>query len=92
MRRRFALVVPCLIAAGFTATACSDATAPDRSRSISPVASTELDRSEGRGIFQRYVAIGTSISMGWQSDGVIASTQETSWPAQLAATVGAVGA
>lgn len=85
MRRRFALVVPFLVAASVTATACSDATAPDRTRSLSPVADADLDRSAGRGIFQRYVAIGTSISMGWQSDGVIAATQETSWPAQLAA-------
>jgi hypothetical protein len=42
------------------------------------------DRSEGRGDFQRYVAIGTSVSMGWRSDGVLADFQETSWPAQLA--------
>src|SRR6266496_4394691 len=46
------------------------------------------DKSEGRGVFQRYVAIGTSISMGWQSDGVFFVTQATSWPAQLAALGG----
>jgi lysophospholipase L1-like esterase len=40
--------------------------------------------SEGLGVFQRYVAIGTSISMGVASDGVHAATQQTSWPAQLA--------
>lgn len=34
--------------------------------------------------FQRYVAIGTSISAGVQSDGLIAATQLASWPAQLA--------
>jgi hypothetical protein len=85
MRRRFALIAPSFVAASFTATACSDATAPDRSRSISPVASTELDRSEGHGDLRPFVALGTSISMGWQSDGVIAATQSTSWPAQLAA-------
>jgi hypothetical protein len=45
-------------------------------------------KSEGRGVFQRYVAIGTSISMGWQSDGVFFLTQATSWPAQLAALGG----
>jgi hypothetical protein len=33
--------------------------------------------------FQRYVAIGTSISAGVQSDGLIAATQVASWPAQL---------
>ena len=74
MRRRFALAIPSLVVAALTATACSDATAPDRARSLSPVADAGLDRSEGRGIFQRYIAIGTSLSMGWQSDGVIAAT------------------
>jgi hypothetical protein len=43
-----------------------------------------LQQSEGRGVFQRYVAIGTSISMGAQSDGVDSVTQKSSWPAQLA--------
>src|SRR5919107_1385982 len=40
--------------------------------------------SEGRGDFQRYVAIGTSVSMGWRSDGVWSEFQKSSWPAQLA--------
>jgi lysophospholipase L1-like esterase len=40
--------------------------------------------SEGEGVFQRYVAIGTSISMGVASDGVYAASQQNSWPAQLA--------
>ena len=30
--------------------------------------------SEGRGIFQRYFAIGTSVSAGVQSDGLVAAT------------------
>jgi lysophospholipase L1-like esterase len=30
------------------------------------------------------VAIGTSLSMGWASDGVVASSQENAWPKQLA--------
>lgn len=83
MRRRSvlltALVVPVF-------TACSDTAAPTRSArtALSPAAAAH-DLSEGRGVFNRYVAIGTSISMGVQSDGVIAATQETSWPAQLAA-------
>jgi len=66
------------------ATACSDAVAPARSTALTRSAASQRDESEGRGVFQRYVAIGTSLSMGWQSDGVIAATQETSWPAQLA--------
>ena len=44
--------------------------------------------SEGRGAFQRYVAIGTSISMGVASDGAIAASQTESWPAQLARMAG----
>jgi lysophospholipase L1-like esterase len=40
--------------------------------------------SEGEGVFQRYVAIGTSISMGVASDGVYSASQQASWPAQLA--------
>jgi hypothetical protein len=53
----------------------------------SPLApsSASANKSEGRGVFQRYVAIGTSVSMGWASDGVVEATQRTSWPAQLAA-------
>src|SRR5262245_57243424 len=34
--------------------------------------------------FQRYVAMGTSISAGVQSDGLTAAGQLASWPAQLA--------
>jgi hypothetical protein len=44
--------------------------------------------SEGRGDFHRYVAIGTSVSMGYRSDGVLAGSQLTSWPAQLAQLAG----
>ncbi len=57
---------------------------------VSPIApaNASTNSSEGRGVFQRYVAIGTSVSMGWQSDGVIAAMQATSWPAQLAAMAG----
>src|SRR5690349_8916533 len=41
--------------------------------------------SEGIGDFHRYVALGTSVSMGVQSDGVYEAGQRTAWPAQLAA-------
>jgi hypothetical protein len=66
--------------------ACTDAVAPARTArtALTPAGDADLDQSGGRGVFKRYVAIGTSLSMGWQSDGVIAATQETSWPAQLA--------
>jgi len=38
----------------------------------------------GQEAFQRYVAIGTSVSMGIQSDGVYYATQQHAWPALLA--------
>ena len=64
--------------------ACSDdAVSPTQARQPIEQASPELFQ-EGEGIFQRYVAIGTSISMGWASDGVFAATQRASWPAQSA--------
>ena len=65
--------------------ACSDSVAPTTAGKT-PL----LNESEGRGVFQRYVAIGTSISMGFASDGVIAADQETSWPAQLGRLAGYV--
>ena len=61
--------------------ACADApVAPTKVAADRP----SLQESEGRGVFQRYVAIGTSLSMGWASDGVFEATQRSSWPAQLA--------
>jgi hypothetical protein len=80
MTRRLPLTGVALLA---LAGACSstDAPVPTGPMSLAP----SFNQSEGRGVFQRYVAIGTSVSMGWQSDGVVAATQATSWPAQLAA-------
>jgi hypothetical protein len=37
----------------------------------------------GQEAFARYVSIGTSVSMGVQSDGVFYATQQTAWPALL---------
>jgi len=78
-RSRAPLAVAALVA---FASACST----DSSiTSLKTPGAASLNESEGRGVFQRYTAIGTSISMGVQSDGVNAETQATSWPAQLAA-------
>ena len=60
-----------------------DSVSPTQARQPITQATPELVQ-EGEGIFQRYVAIGTSISMGVQGDGVYAASQQTSWPAQLA--------
>ena len=83
MRRRSVLAATLGI---MSVAACSDTIAPTRTArtALSPTSDSDLDRSGGRGVFNRYVAIGTSVSMGWQSDGVVAATQETSWPEQLA--------
>ena len=62
------------------------------------VSGPEFDASESRasspgakaaqGVFHRFVSIGTSVSMGWQSDGAIAASQLESWTAQLARLAG----
>jgi hypothetical protein len=77
-RRLFALVSVA------TAAACSDSIPTSPSAAPSSAALTDEYLSEGRGAFQRYVAIGTSVSMGFWSDGVLAESQHSSWPAQLA--------
>src|SRR5689334_7394289 len=76
LNRRLAFVP--LVAFG---TACADSPVAPRVQQLEQPA---LQKSEGRGVFQRYVALGTSITMGVQSDGVFFATQEASWPAQLA--------
>lgn len=68
MTRRWALACGMLAAASIAA--CSD-----NDESIGP---------EGRDDFARFVSIGTSVSMGTQSDGVVYEGQELSWTAQLA--------
>src|SRR5688572_3694034 len=70
----------------FALSACADsATAP---RTDARPLDARLGVVAAAGDFQRYVAIGTSISQGWRSDGVNAASQETSWPAQLAEMAG----
>lgn len=44
--------------------------------------------SETGANMNRYVAMGTSVSMGVASDGVVALSQQAAWPALLAADVG----
>ena len=61
--------------------ACSD-------NGFEPVASDvrplmDLEHA-GPSYMSNYVALGTSLSMGWASDGVLSSSQATSWPVQLA--------
>ena len=67
-----------------TVTACQDAPDPSAPAFRALDDAATAFHSEGRGAFQRYVAMGTSLSMGVASDGAIAASQEQSWPAQLA--------
>ena len=61
--------------------ACSDSKVSplsadvDASASVSPQVASYMSN---------YVAIGTSISMGWSDDGVVGGSQNTSWTKQLA--------
>ncbi len=70
MTRRWALASGALAALALTA--CQDSVA-----TTSGPAGSES--------FQRYVAVGTSVSMGTQSDGIIYTTQARAWTALLAA-------
>jgi lysophospholipase L1-like esterase len=66
--------------------ACSDGAVAPKSADIG-LAET---RSAGPSAFMsNYVAIGTSLSMGWADDGVYSVSQSTSWPKQLADGIGA---
>lgn len=70
----------------FAVAACTDSpTAPLRSSAV-PKNGALL--ASGEGDFHRYVAIGTSVSQGWRSDGVYAGSQMSSWPAELARLAG----
>lgn len=72
---RNSLLVPaCLIVAA----ACSDVPAP-----TAPATGTVAMKGAVHANTERYAAIGTSISMGWASNGVYEETQRTSWVAML---------
>ena len=68
-----------LLGAAALASACGDV--PTSSAPVSEQPSL-VAASRGGGS-EKFVAIGTSISMGWQSNGVYANGQLTSWPALL---------
>ena len=82
-------IVLALVAA-LAVSACADVVEPTISpadasfkrRPVSPKPPTAQE------IFARFVALGTSNSMGVQSAGVFASAQQAAWPARLAARVG----
>ena len=66
--------------------ACSDhPTTPSSLRPGATIASLSPDIAVD---MSNYVAIGTSISMGWLDDGVLGRSQQVSWTAQVAERVG----
>jgi hypothetical protein len=73
-----------LLALGAVVSACRDIDSP----TAPPAFGVTQQASEGRGVFQRYVSIGTSVSMGWQSDGVFGEMQTDAWTAQLSKLAG----
>jgi len=70
----------CLCAAVFGA-ACSDTSRTTAPELKSPTTAASANGSPNA--VDKFVAIGTSISMGWASNGVFAGSQLTSWPAMM---------
>jgi hypothetical protein len=60
---------------------CSDVSPTSPARPITSTAQVDADRSTPSG--ERLVAIGTSISMGWASNGVYAGSQAGAWLALI---------
>lgn len=72
-----------LLGASLALAACTDPVGPPRSEASPATVLT------ARELFARYVAMGTSNSMGVLSAGISAAGQRTAWPAQLAGRAGA---
>ena len=79
--RKFALVAM----AGLVAAGCSN----DVAGPVIIDAVTHTASPAATAAFERYVSIGTSITMGVESDGVLFRSQRDAWPAQLADIAGA---
>lgn len=75
-----------LVAASVALAGCSDPLSPNRT--VRAPSRPNFDAVTAQDIFQRYVALGTSNSMGVQSAGIFAAAQRAAWPAQLAGRVG----
>ncbi|MBV9492997.1 MAG: hypothetical protein JOZ54_02040 [Acidobacteria bacterium] len=69
------------IVAAAALVACSDSATPS---APSQPAATASDLTRAAARTEKLVAIGTSVSMGWASNGVYAGSQLTSWPELLA--------
>lgn len=72
----------CATASSIGLAACADPVAPP---SVRPSLSVQLTAPQ---LLERYVALGTSNSMGVQSAGIFAAGQRDAWPSQLASRAG----
>ena len=85
MRRTASLA---LVGASLGLAACSDPVAPpSRPDRLAPSANTTSPPT-AQDVFARFVALGTSNSMGVQSAGIFAGGQRAAWPAELARRAG----
>src|SRR5262245_1571623 len=76
------------LAASLLVAGCGDPVSPTQARTV--LAPPSFDATPtAQSIFERYVALGTSNSMGVRSAGISAPGQQAAWPAQLAARAGA---
>lgn len=76
-----------VLLAALTLVACESPTRPDLS-TLTPQRPNSTKKLTAQDILSRYVALGTSNSMGVQSAGIFAGGQKAAWPAQLAGRVG----
>jgi hypothetical protein len=76
-----------LLAASVVVAGCGDLVSPTPARNTPARPSFDVTLT-AQSLFARYVALGTSNSMGVQSAGIYAPGQRAAWPAQLAARVG----
>src|SRR5512143_2388541 len=83
MRRIVPIV---LVGASLVLAACSDPVSPPSARDGTAGSITAAPTIPE--VFARYVALGTSNSMGVQSAGIFAAGQEAAWPAVLARRAG----
>jgi hypothetical protein len=75
-----------VLGASLTFAACSDPVAPPSP--AREAASASVTAPTIAQVFARFVALGTSNSMGVQSAGIFASGQQAAWPAELARRAG----
>ena len=84
-----------LLGAALAIAACADPVAPPApaktasgAATTPPTATPSVAATSAQALFARFVALGTSNSMGVQSAGVFAAGQRAAWPAELARRVG----